>query len=266
MFVETRLAMNVSTSGSSTSIESYFTFRRRIAMRVSRSGGWMSVISPHSNRERRRSSSVAMSRGGRSELMIDLPPCLVQRVEGVEELLLDPLLVLEELHVVDQQDVVGAVALLEPFDPLVAEAVDEVVHERLRGDVADRHVRVVLADVVRDRVQQVRLSEARVAVDEEWVVGLRRRLGHCQRGGVGEPVRRADHEGVEGVLRVDAAPSGRGTGGGGGAGRVARGAAAAATAEPGAPRRRAGPAAPGRSHPSPPPGSARGSAPRSTRA
>src|SRR6478672_2576243 len=56
----------------------------------------------------------------------DLPAGLVERVEGVEELLLDSLLVLEELHVVDQQDVVGAVALLEPLDALVAEAVDEV--------------------------------------------------------------------------------------------------------------------------------------------
>ena len=66
MFVETRQAMNVSTSGSPTSIPSFLTFLRRIAMRVSRSGGWMSVIRPHSKRERSRSSSVAMSRGGRS--------------------------------------------------------------------------------------------------------------------------------------------------------------------------------------------------------
>ena len=36
-------------------------------MRVSRSGGWMSVISPHSKRERSRSSSVAISFGGRSD-------------------------------------------------------------------------------------------------------------------------------------------------------------------------------------------------------
>ncbi len=43
-------------------------------MRVSRSGGWMSVIRPHSNRERRRSSSVAISFGGRSdEITICLP-------------------------------------------------------------------------------------------------------------------------------------------------------------------------------------------------
>ena len=136
MFVETRDAMNVSSSGSRISIWSFLTFLRRIAMRVSRSGGWMSVISPHSKRERRRSSSVAMSRGGRSRGHDDLPARLVERVEGVEELLLDALLVLEELHVVDQEHVVGAVALLEALDALVAEAVDEVVHERLRGDVA----------------------------------------------------------------------------------------------------------------------------------
>ena len=41
-------------------------------MRVSRSGGWMSVIRPHSKRLRSRSSSVAMSRGGRS---LDMTIC-----------------------------------------------------------------------------------------------------------------------------------------------------------------------------------------------
>ena len=48
-------------------IQSVLTFFRRIAIRVSRSGGWMSVISPHSNRERNRASSVAISFGGRSD-------------------------------------------------------------------------------------------------------------------------------------------------------------------------------------------------------
>ena len=74
MFVEIRLAMNVSTCVSEIEIESVCTFLRRMAMRVSRSGGWMSVISPHSNRDRRRASRVAISRGGLSdEMMIWLP-------------------------------------------------------------------------------------------------------------------------------------------------------------------------------------------------
>jgi hypothetical protein len=58
------------------------------------------------------------------------------------------------------------------------------------------------ADVVRDRLEKVCFAEAGPAVDEERVVGLRRRLGHRERGRVREPVRRADHEPVEGVLAV----------------------------------------------------------------
>ena len=161
----------------------------------------------------------------------DLPAGLVERVEGVEELLLDPLLVLEELHVVDQQHVVGAVALLEPLDALVAEAVDEVVHERLRGDVAAGEAAAVVGDEVRDRVQEVRLAEARVPVDEERVVGLGGRFGDGERRCVRKAVGRADHERVEGVLRVDAggvAPAAR---------RRSRAAAASRTT---APRRSAG--------------------------
>ena len=131
MFVEMRPAMKVRSCGSGMWIESVLTFFRRIAMRVSRSGGWMSVIRPHSNRERRRASSVAISFGGRSEREHDLRAGLVERVEGMEELLLEALLALEELHVVDQQQVVVAVALLEALDALVAERVDEVVDERL---------------------------------------------------------------------------------------------------------------------------------------
>jgi hypothetical protein len=69
MFVEMRPAMKVSTCSSGTWMPSVFTFLRRIAIRVSRSGGWMSVIRPHSKRDRSRSSSVEISRGGRSELI-----------------------------------------------------------------------------------------------------------------------------------------------------------------------------------------------------
>ena len=173
---------------------SVFTFLRRIAIRVSRSGGWMSVIRPHSNRDRSRSSSVEISRGGRSDEMTIWRAGLVERVERVEELLLDPLLVLEELDVVDEEHVVGAVALLEPLDALVAERVDEVVHERLARDVARGQPAGVLARVLRDRLQQVRLAEAGAAVDEQRVVRLRRRLGDRERGSVREAVRRADDE------------------------------------------------------------------------
>ena len=114
---------------------------------------------------------------------------LVKRVERVEELFLDPLLVLEELHVVEEQQVIRAVALLEPLDPFVAERVDEVVHERLAVDVSNGEIAGVLRDVLGDRLHQVRFPEARPAVDEQRVVCLRGRLRDGERCCVREAVR-----------------------------------------------------------------------------
>src|SRR6185436_2425239 len=49
---------------------------------------------------------------------------------------------------------------------------------------------------------QVRLAETDTAVDEERVVGLRRKLGDGLAGGLRELVGRADDEGIENVARV----------------------------------------------------------------
>ena len=54
-----------------------------------------------------------------------------------------------------------------------------------------------------DRVEQVGLAEAGVTVDEERVVGLRRRFGDGDCRGVGEAVGSTDHEVVEVVFRVE---------------------------------------------------------------
>ena len=56
-----------------------------------------------------------------------------------------------------------------------------------------------------DRVQQVGLAETDAAPDEERVVLRAGLIGHGQRGGVGEAVRRADDIGVEDVARVETA-------------------------------------------------------------
>jgi hypothetical protein len=78
----------------------------------------------------------------------------------VEELLLDPLLALDELDVVDEQHVVVAVARLNPRSrAALAHGVDELVHERLARHVARRETPRVLADVVADRLQEVCLAE-----------------------------------------------------------------------------------------------------------
>ena len=105
-------------------------------MRVSRSGGWTSVIRPHSNRLRIRSSKPDSCLGGRSRGDDDLLVRVVQGVEGVEELLLRLHLALQELDVVDQQHVDVAVAALEALRLVVADGVDEVVGELLGVHVA----------------------------------------------------------------------------------------------------------------------------------
>ena len=143
----------------------------------------------------------------------DLLAGLVERVEGVEELLLHPVLALEELDIVDEQHVVGAVALLEALDALVAERVDEVVHEGLARHVPRCQPGRGLADVLGDRLEQVGLAEPGAAVDEERIVGLGRRLGYGECGRVREAVRRADHEQVERVFRVDTRRRARWVGG-----------------------------------------------------
>ena len=95
----------------------------------------------------------------------------------------------QELDVVDEQDVDVAVAALEGLRRgcRAIELMKSFVNSSL-ADVAHPHAGVQLLRVVADRVQQVGLAEAGVAVDEQRVVGLRRRLGDRDRGGVREAV------------------------------------------------------------------------------
>ena len=169
----------------------------------------MSAISPHSKRERRRSSISGMSLGERVARDDDLLARLVEVVEGVEELLLRPLLARDELDVVDQEQIDRAVARAELRGAVVADRVDELVGEALGGEVRDGHAREEAHALMPDRVQQVRLAESDAAVDEQRVVRARRQLGHGLAGRLRELIRRADDEGVEGVARVEALDRGR---------------------------------------------------------
>ena len=94
----------------------------------------------------------------------------MQRVERVEELFLEPFLAFDELDVVDEQNVDFAVPPLELNRRVLTDRVDELVEERLGRDVPHGEVWIVRVDIVGDGSQQVRLAEAGVAVDEEWVV------------------------------------------------------------------------------------------------
>src|SRR5215212_5127743 len=126
----------------------------------------------------------------------------MQRVEGVEELLLRLLLALQELDVVDQQDIHLTVTAPEFGSPVLADRVDEVVGQLFGGDVPNPNPVEVVPYVVPERMQQVGLAQTRVAVDGQRVVGLARVLSDGYGSGVGEPVRSTDDERLKGVLRI----------------------------------------------------------------
>ena len=133
----------------------------------------------------------------------DLLAVLVDRVERVEELFLGPLLVGDELDVVDEEEVDPPVAGTELVDLALLDRGDELVGELLARRVDDPLARELGDDLVADRVHQVGLAEAHPAVQEERVVGVARALGDRQAGGVGQPVGRPDDEVGEGVARVE---------------------------------------------------------------
>ncbi len=129
----------------------------------------------------------------------DLLLRVVQRVEGVEELVLRAFLARDELDVVDEQHVDAAIARAEIEDAIESHGVDHLVHETLGRDVGEHESRMMLHDVVADRVHQVRLAETDAAVDEERVVRSRRRFRNGAARRVRKLIRRPDDEGVEGV-------------------------------------------------------------------
>src|ERR1019366_6777946 len=111
-----------------------------------------------------------------------------------------------ELDVVDEENVVLAIALVQrELCPRLNRS-DEVVQERLGGDVEDFSARVVLLNVVPDGVQEVGLSETGVPVYRQWIVGTTRGFSDRLCGGECEPVRRTGDERVKCHPRIE--PSG----------------------------------------------------------
>src|SRR5690606_41829876 len=119
---------------------------------------------------------------------------IMQRVERVEELFLRPLLLTQEVHVVDQQQIDLAIAPAEIRHAPLLDGGDQVVREALARDVCDAAARVLREDRVTDRMHQVRLAQADAAIDEERIVHARRRLRHGTTRRGRQLVVRADDE------------------------------------------------------------------------
>ena len=117
-----------------------------------------------------------------------------ERLERAEELSLRALGARERLHVVDEQEVEVAVALVELFEACVrlvrrfANGGRVLVDEVLRGDASDARLGVQVKIAVADRLHEVRLAEADAAVDVKRVVLRARRCGYVLGGGDGKLV------------------------------------------------------------------------------
>ncbi len=94
-----------------------------------------------------------------------------QMIKGMEELLLGPLLLGQEMDVIDDEDVRESISISEEFDLIAPDRRDELVDKSLAGDVADFGVRPALQDLMANGLKKVSLSKAYGAMDEKRVVG-----------------------------------------------------------------------------------------------
>ena len=126
----------------------------------------------------------------------------MQFVEGVKELFLRPLLVAQQLDIVDQQNIGFAIALVELLHALRADAGDHLIHEALAGRVDDPHGAELVHQFAADGVHQMGLPHPHAAVDEQRIVAARGVGGHRPRGGVRKLVAGPHHKGIEREFRI----------------------------------------------------------------
>ena len=99
----------------------------------------------------------------------------------MEKFLLRGVLARDELDIVHEKEVGVAVFVTELEVLAAADGVDQLVCELVALDVDDVIVRVLALDLVGDGIEQVRLAEAGLAVDEQG--DYRRRRGYPRRRG-----------------------------------------------------------------------------------
>ena len=133
----------------------------------------------------------------------DLTLILVERVERMEKFLLRGVLACDELDIVHEEEVGVAVFVTELEVLAAADGVDQLVCELVALDVDDVIVRVLALDLVGDGIEQVRLAEAGLAVDEQGVIGVGGVIRDGAGGGKRVLVRRTDDEFIERILRVE---------------------------------------------------------------
>ena len=125
--------------------------------------------------------------------------CLVDIIEGMEKLVLSGLLAGDELDIVHEEKVDVAVLYAKLLRSAVLDGFDHLIGELVALDVGYLLGGVLLVDSLSDGEEKVGLAETGISVDEKGIVDLAGILADGDGGGMGEVVRVADDEAVEGV-------------------------------------------------------------------
>ena len=126
-----------------------------------------------------------------------------QGVEGVKELLLRRLPATDELHVIDHQHVHGAELFLEGHGVLGPQRTDELVHEFFGRQIDHLAARRALADLPGNGMHEMSLAEPDPAIEKQGIERYRVGLGHAPCRRIGQLVRLADDEILEGEAQVE---------------------------------------------------------------
>ena len=130
----------------------------------------------------------------------DLFVRFMERIEGVEKLFLCAFPPRQELHVVDDQHVGASELVLELRHPVALDVHHQLVGERFRRQIHDPLASVAAQRRMSDRIDEVRLSEAYAAIDEERVVTVAGPFADGRGRGVRELVAAPDDKGREGEI------------------------------------------------------------------
>ena len=129
-------------------------------------------------------------------------------IEGIEKFKGGGVPAAEELYIVQQQDIHGAVFLAEIFLGLALDGEDQLIEKGLAGHEDRLFLRRTGREKILDRVEQMGLPQSGGAVEEERIEGPvvvagGHLIGHGQRRLVGHPVAVAEYEIIEGVVVFD---------------------------------------------------------------
>ena len=108
----------------------------------------------------------------------------------------------KKLDVVNAKQIRLAITFPEFDQVVVLDRVDEFIDEKLARKIDHLRVFLFRDHVLPDRLHQVRFAKSDAAINEERVIGARRRLCDRQRRRVRDLVVRSDHERFEGVARI----------------------------------------------------------------